>query len=142
MQAKPNGFTLIEVMVASVILFSVISVVSVVYKGVVESTIKSSNHVSISGSIPFISRLIVEELRVANISPQETLSQKGRWSDVDFSWQATIDSISSALPLTDPESSKIIQPPAKFISWNVVLEISSGSSSQTFSYQELTWNES
>ncbi|MCY7294378.1 PulJ/GspJ family protein [Alteromonas sp. a30] len=78
-----KGFTLIEVLIASVILFMAIALVSMAYKSGIRAEMAAEKHVFRAVALGFIEAAIKEELRA---SPSNT-SGEGRWSRFEYSWK-------------------------------------------------------
>ncbi|MBF0225771.1 MAG: prepilin-type N-terminal cleavage/methylation domain-containing protein [Desulfobacterales bacterium] len=62
MKFYDDGFTLIEVLIASLIIFSAISIGSLIYQSSVRAVIKINSHISIAEAIPSIVDLIKEDI--------------------------------------------------------------------------------
>lgn len=137
-----KGFTLIEVLVASVILFSVIALVGLIYKGVVTSSVKASHHIGISAAVPHVSEFIKKQIIKESNTEQIALQGHGQWDVAKFTWKAELLHSQAALAFTDHESQKVIQPPAKFKLWLVTLTLAVNGTKKSFQYKELGWNES
>ncbi|ATC93391.1 type IV pilus modification PilV family protein [Pseudoalteromonas tunicata] len=135
------GFTLIEVMIASVILFSSISVLALIYKGVVVSTIKAEEHVSISFAVPFIQKEIRKNI-LSNTKPDsESMSGQGNILNAKYKWSANVTLYESPPKSYDPETGALVTHPKKYKKWLVDLSISVNSTNQSYQYGEVSWHE-
>lgn len=138
---KQTGFTLIEVLVASIILFSSIAIVGVIYKGVIIATVKSEKQVHISSVVPEGVKKIQKELRNKknNVSTeaQGSLSLLG----VNAKWHAVL--IKTKLPpeTYDPDSGNLVQVNKKYSLWKVNVQFEYKKTIQEYSFNEFTWNE-
>nr|MDC2854601.1 prepilin-type N-terminal cleavage/methylation domain-containing protein [Ningiella sp. W23] len=71
---KQAGFTLIEVLVASVILFATITLVSDMFRGAFISSERANRHVTISGIMPIALKQIQAALRHQSKNAEHNLS--------------------------------------------------------------------
>jgi len=140
-RTQSAGFTLIEVMVAAVILFSVIATVSMVYKGAYLTSEKSNSHIVVSGAVPIILVNIKEHIRAEGDNTATKLSGEDVLWGVQFEWQANLQYIKAAPSQFDPDLGKEIKSPEKYKLWQVILNIHYKSLSQLYKYNEISWNE-
>ena len=133
-----RGFTLLEVLVATVILFSAIAVVSLVYRGAMLSSHKAKSHMLLDSKVPVILTLIQEKIRNSS-SGEEQLSGTNNVWGVSYQWQATVESYRPPQPVFSPESGTFEHFPAKFKLWQVNLEVQYEQLVKEFSYKELSW---
>jgi Tfp pilus assembly protein PilV len=138
---KSKGFTLIEVMVASVILFSSIAVVSVIYRGAFISSQKAERHVEISGTLPSILANIRSEIRAkGNSDSSEIISQSSAWQ-VQYQWQAKLLTIKAAAPTFSPESGLMETTKARYKFWQVELTVTLNSTTKNYTFNEVSWSD-
>jgi hypothetical protein len=136
-----SGFTLIEVLVASVILFSSISVISLIYKGAYLTSVKASAHMAVSGAIPIILTKVEDAIRAEGDTSSLQLTGDGIVWGVQYSWQAELQQFKAAPNLFDPDSGKDVETPKKYKLWQVDLSVRHKSLKQSYKYNELSWNE-
>ncbi|WP_405598788.1 MULTISPECIES: prepilin-type N-terminal cleavage/methylation domain-containing protein [unclassified Pseudoalteromonas] len=138
---KQAGFTLIEVLVASVILFSSIAIVGVIYKGVIIATVKSEKQVHIASVVPESIKKIQKELR--SQKNQQATESQGSLSllDVNAKWHAAL--VKSKLPpeAYDPDSGKMTQIDKKYYFWKVNVQFEFKNTVQEYNFNEFTWDE-
>ena len=134
-----QGFTLIEVMVAAVILFSVIATVSMIYRGAFLSSDKANNHINISAVLPSILTNIRQNIRLHGNSPEEKLDNQANAWDVKYQWQAQLLKKASAPARLDPDSGAMFTPPEKYKLWQVALTLEQNGVTKKYKFNELSW---
>lgn len=136
-----SGFTLIEVLVASLILFASISVISLIYKGAYLTSKKSEAHITVSGAIPIVLSNIKNAIRAQGMSSSVQHVGEGVVWDVQYNWKAELQKIKAAPNLYDPDLGKNVESPQKYKLWQVDLNIHYKSLKQSYKYNEISWNE-
>lgn len=136
-----KGFTLIEILVASVILFSTIAIVTVIYKNAMLVSEKANNHVVISGFVPIMLSNIRQEIRGQGDIETQLLKGSGNSWGVDYRWSANLIEFKSAAVRYDPDTGKDVSYPAKYKLWNVILNLNLNGTQQQHQFKELSWNE-
>jgi len=137
---KSSGFTLIEVLVASVILFSVIATVSMVYRGAFMSSEKANQHIKISGVLPIVLANIRNDIRELGSSLEPQISQKGNAWEVSYIWQATLEQHNSAPTKLDVDSGDYVTPPPKYKLWLVDLQLQLQTTTKQYQFYEMSWS--
>jgi len=136
---KNSGFTLIEVMIASVILFSVIATVSMIYRGAFMSSEKANTHISINAVLPSLLTVIRNDIQNRSVYNEETLSNKASVWGVNYQWQASLLEYKSAPPYYDIDDGKVINPPKKYKLWVVNLTLQQNTTSKNYQFNEYSW---
>jgi len=136
-----SGFTLIEVLVASLILFASISTISLIYKGAYLTSEKSNAHITVSGAVPIVLANIKDEIRAEGENTSVKLSGEGVVWGVQYNWQADLQKIKAAPNLYDPDLGKDVESPQKYKLWHVDLNIHFKTLKQSYQYNEISWNE-
>ena len=80
------GFTLLEVLIASVILFSVIVTSTLVYRGAMLSSDKAEQALSVSVAAHSIQRIVTDEFR--ELKDRSQSSGEGRYGEITYRWRA------------------------------------------------------
>lgn len=137
---RQNGFTLIEVLVASVILFATITLVSDMFRGSFTASEKANRHVTIAGIMPIALKQIQAAVRHQAQSGEQSLSGSNVFWGVSVNWQARQVEFKSAPPLYDYDSGKYQQMPNKYSLWQVSTEFSYGNTTTEHSFYEVSWN--
>jgi prepilin-type N-terminal cleavage/methylation domain-containing protein len=135
-----QGFTLIEVLVAAVILFSSIAMVSMVFRGAFISSEKANNHMVISGVLPAVLATLRQDIRQQGNLTLTQLTNNGAMWDVDYQWQAALLSYESAPEKFDPQSGKLVTLAPKYKLWEVQLTLKYKSLLKHYQFNELSWS--
>ncbi|MFQ3189624.1 MAG: prepilin-type N-terminal cleavage/methylation domain-containing protein [Paraglaciecola sp.] len=133
-----KGFTLLEVMIASVILISSIAAISISYRGALIASQRADNNIQVSGVMPVIMAQVSEGLQ--QLDKGETkLFQNGVSWGVKYQWQAELIDFKSPPERFDPDEGDFIVDQARFRLWLVDLQVEKGSVQQTYQFNELSW---
>ncbi len=133
---RSQGFTLVEVLIASVIFFSAIVVATQAYSVSVIADAKARDVVSMLGPVPLIVQKIRTEIRD---SPADSINGDGRLFDVDYRFDAAQVRFEPPPPRFDPDTAEFREYPNRFKFYDVRLTVSFGQSEKTFVYQEWAW---
>jgi len=136
---QTSGFTLVEILVASVILFASIAMVSMVYRGAYISSEKADGHINITSVLPAILATIREDIRAQGNSNSTQLTQQNNMWDVDYNWSASLLQQKSAPERLDPDSGEFITPPKKYKLWQVDLTLKRNKLIKQYQFNELSW---
>ena len=135
MQAKQQGFTLLEVLLAGFILFLTISVTTLIYKGALLSSGKAERSLAISAAAPAIHRLVTEQIRTGGVA-NNPLGQ-GRYGDIEYRWQASLAYIGKPslmlVNLNNLEDTQI------YSLWTVELSLQRGPLIKSYNFIEISW---
>jgi len=138
---KNSGFTLIEVMVAAVILFSVIASVSMIYRGAFISSQKANNNIEISGVLPSILATLRFDIRQQGNSSLTELNKQGNVWGINYQWQAQLIAFKSAPEKFDVDRGEFITPPKKYKLWQVTLILKKNGLTKQYTLKELSWSD-
>ncbi|PCH94203.1 MAG: hypothetical protein COB83_12275 [Gammaproteobacteria bacterium] len=133
---KKKGFTLIEVLVASFILFLVIAAVTMVYRGAVLSSHKAERALQFSSLVDPISEQIRLQLQS---SANNELQGQGNMGAVTFNWLAIQAFQAKAPALLDAESGDISLGNKTFRLWHVTLELKLKNTVRNYQFSEVSW---
>jgi len=136
---RTHGFTLIEVMVASVILFSVIATVSMIYRGAFISSEKANNHINITSVLPSVLAIIRDDIRNKENAKATLLTNKANVWQVNYQWQANVVEQKFPPKKFDPFTSELTNSPKKYKLWQVQLSLESNGLSKSYSFNEISW---
>tara|TARA_R110002167_G_scaffold366448_1_gene597401 strand:- start:23487 stop:23936 length:450 start_codon:yes stop_codon:yes gene_type:complete len=137
---KQQGFTLIEVLVAAVILFTSIALVSNVYRGAFLSSDKADKHLVINSVLPAILATVRDDIRTQSYLADSVIKRNSNMWGINYKWEANLIDFKSAPERFDVDFGYLVTPPKKYKLWHVTLIISKGNSFKTFNYNELGWN--
>jgi len=138
---KAEGFTLIEVMVAAVILFSVIASVSLIYRGAFISSQKANDHIEITGVLPSILATLRHQIREQANSSLTKLNDQGITWGVNYEWQAELLEFKSAPEKFDADSGQFGTPQKRYKLWQVTLILKKNGLSKQYTFKELSWTD-
>lgn len=133
------GFTLIEVLVAALILFSTIATVSMIYRGAFISSEKSNAYININGVLPSILATIRDEIRQQGNARSEQITNSTTTWQVKYHWQADLVSHKSAPVKIDVDTGNLITPPEKYKLWQVMLTLEYNGLKKHYQFRELSW---
>lgn len=134
--ANQKGFTLIEVLVASFILFLVIAAVTMVYRGALLSSHKAERTLQFSSLVEPIS----EQIRLQLQSPANNeLQGQGSMGPITFNWLAVQAFKAKAPALLDAESGDIAQGNKTFRLWHITLELQLKNTTRDYHFSEVSW---
>jgi len=136
---RQQGFTLIEVLIAGVILFMVIASTTLVYRSALLSSNKAQQTLTITGYIPIIADNITEQLQQLDLGKQNKLQGDGRFMDVSYSWQGSLIQAKAAQPLLDGFSGQTVEQAPRYRLWQIDLELNLGTSQKRYQYEDLTY---
>ncbi|GAA5142091.1 hypothetical protein GCM10025767_30180 [Thalassotalea piscium] len=135
-----KGFTLIEVLVATVILIISISAITLIYRGAYLSSDKANNHIVIKTALPSILANIKLEIRGKSNGNETELSGKGKSWETEYSWQAQLEEFKAAPTRLDVDTGQFVTPPKKYKLWQVTLFLKTNKMQKQYQYKELGWN--
>jgi prepilin-type N-terminal cleavage/methylation domain-containing protein len=138
---RQEGFTLIEIMVSAVILFSAIALVSHLYQGANLNSQKAEQHIKISGAMPLVLKEVKLQLNRTSKTKQQTADFEGNISGVSYNYRAQVIAISAAPPKLNPDVGQIEAQKNKYKLWRVELNVGYQTLVKTFDYQVLGWND-
>ncbi|QYJ74055.1 type II secretion system protein J [Shewanella sp. FJAT-52076] len=133
-----KGFTLIEVLIAFVILLTVVGSISFAYRSAVLSNTKAASAVEMESLLSLLmptirARLLMEK----DLAPQ---TQEGILNDTVFSWQAKVVEKGSAPRQLSPEDGDWIEFPERYYLWNVTITFKRDFAEREYSFKVLTWS--
>ncbi|WP_286271764.1 type IV pilus modification PilV family protein [Thalassotalea hakodatensis] len=132
-----RGFTLIEVLVASFILFLVIASITLVYRGAILSSGKAERTLLFSAAVETISESIKANIQASN--QQEIMEDQGQWGRVTFSWIAKPAYISAPPERISLASGELEKSINQFVLWNIELQLSIDKAIREYHFNEVSW---
>jgi prepilin-type N-terminal cleavage/methylation domain-containing protein len=135
--SRNRGFTLIEVLVASFIMFLVIASVTMVYRGAILSSGKAERTLLFSSKAESISEQI--RIQIQSSNEQAEIQGQGSMGKVNYSWSATPIRVAKApaqfnLALGEMDSGKTV-----FRLWNITLTLTLGLATRSYQFSEVSW---
>ena len=138
---KTKGFTLIEVLIAAVILFMTIAVTTLVYRSALLSTRKAEQSILSSGYLPMIVDDISEVIKQKDTGTETVISGDGITMQIQYDWQASLLQAKSAPSTLDSFTGAVIKQPPRYRLWQVTLDIKTGTNTKQFVYEDLSYPE-
>lgn len=133
---QTKGFTLIEVLVASFILFLVIAAITVVYRGALLSSNKAERTLQFSSLVEPISEQVRLQLQS---STNNELQGQGSMGQITFNWLAKKEFESKAPALLDAEKGDFTQGNKVFKLWHITLKLQLKNATREYHFNEVTW---
>ncbi|MBL4742930.1 MAG: hypothetical protein COB75_08495 [Idiomarina sp.] len=134
-----RGFTLIEILIASVILFFTLASATMAYRTSLLSNAKTEKIVEVQIILPLVKDQVSTGLKSRdNLSQSE--SGRGELNGWTFKWQARRLSYTAPPDRFDPDVGDLISYNPRFHRYNVTLELSTETYSRQLNYEELAWD--
>ncbi len=133
---RSNGFTLIEVLIASVIMLTVLALAANLFAQARLSSQKAQDSILMQGPLVLIMDTIRHQIRQ---NPEESLNGDGAIDGVQFKWKANTEHF---LPPPDnliPESNQIVSFAPRYRLYHVQLELSYKSAVRLYQFKEVAW---
>lgn len=131
-----KGLTLIEVLIAAVILFAVLSLSAMSIQALRQSSSQAQKAIDIVKPSRMIMLTIQQQIRA---NPQANLSGNGQVQGVKFDWEAKVVQTGSAPEQLDLDTGTVTVPPERFQLYQVNLRLTLGDREQQFQFKELAW---
>lgn len=132
-----RGLTLIEVLIAAIILFAVVASVSQVYQVAVTASIRASRTVESAALVPLLADTITFQVRQAETL--SALSGKGIIDNFVFSWSASVINRSPPAPRFEFQTDNYVVGEERFYLWKVELQVSRDSFQRDYQFTVLSW---
>lgn len=131
-----RGFTLIEVLISSFILFLVLTSITMVYRGAMLSSSKAERTLYFSSFIEPISERVRIQLQA---EPNIEKQGQGSMGEVTYNWHAIQTFQGQAPASIDGESGLTIQNNKVFRLWDVKLKLKLKNATREYSFSKVTW---
>lgn len=133
---RQAGFTLLEVLIAATILFTVLAVATETYRNALLASSRAEGLVSLLTPLPLITSSIRSQLRS---NPAEKLDGGAELLGVRYEWEATTVRYGSPARRFDPDVADFRDYPKRFRLYDVRLTLARAGQERVFLYQELAW---
>ena len=133
---RQSGFTLVEVLIAAVIMFMVLATAALSLRTAAHASERAASTVELLTPLPWIVPVIREDLRN---DPAAERSGEGRLFGVDYRFRANIVRLGAPPPRFDPDVADFVDYRPRFALYDVELELEREGESTSFLYQELAW---
>ena len=133
---RQGGFTLLEVLIAATILFTVLAVATETYRNSLLASGRAEGLVSLLTPLPLITSSIRSQLRS---NPVDQLDGRADLLGVAYEWQAVTVRYGAPPRRFDPDATDFITYKPRFRLYDVRLKLRRGGQERTFLYQEVAW---
>jgi prepilin-type N-terminal cleavage/methylation domain-containing protein len=133
---RQAGFTLLEVLIAATILFTVLAVATETYRNALLASSRAEGLVNLLTPLPLITSAIRGQLRS---NPVEKLDGNAELLGVRYEWEAMTVRHGSPARRFDPDFADFRDYPQRFRLYDVRLKLARGGQERVFLYQELAW---
>jgi prepilin-type N-terminal cleavage/methylation domain-containing protein len=135
-QFHQAGFTLLEILIASVILFTMLSLGAVGFKNARMNSEHAADTVFLLAPLPLVLDTIQLQIRE---KADAVLQGEGSLQGVSYSWIAEEISFLPPQPKYIVETSTFVEYPQRFRLYQVTLTLTYRTKSRTFNYREVAW---
>lgn len=137
---RQQGFTLIEVLIAAVIMFTVLATATLSLRGALVASERATRTTELLAPLPWITSTIRDRLRDRVLeSPTPEYSGDGALFGVDYRFRAELVSFAPPPSRFDPDVANFIEYPPRFGLYDVELTLEREGEISSFIYQELAW---
>ena len=133
---RQDGFTLLEVLIAATILFTVLAVATETYRNSLLASGRAEGAVALLTPLPLITSSIRSQLRS---NPVEKLQGRADVLGVDCEWEAATIRYGAPPARFDPDSTDFISYKPRFRLYDVRLRLRRGTQERVYLYQEIAW---
>ena len=133
-----SGFTLLEVLVASVILIASIAAVSLSYRGALLASQRADINIQLAGLMPVIVSEVSDRLKQLD-KGENQLTEQGINFGVEYKWEAELINFKAPPERFDPDEGTFLVDKPRFRLWLVNLQVAKNGLSQSYQYNELSW---
>ncbi len=137
---EQRGFTLIEVLIAAVIMFTVLATATVSLRGAMHASERASRKTELLAPLPWITPTIRERLREYpgdNLATEH--SGEGVVFGVEYRFHALLVRSGAPPSRFDVDAAEFIEYAPRFGLYDVELELEREGEKSRFVYQELAW---
>ena len=135
--SKPRGFTLLEVLVAATIMFTVLSLSALAVKTYRASSAKAERRIHLLSYINLVTPQIQTKLKQS--SDDSVATGTGQFGDLSYQWQAEVIAHKAAPRQMNPDTGQFEVTPKRFKLYQVQLQLTSQGLTIEKSYSEVVW---
>ena len=132
-----RGFSLLEVLIAGVILFASISAASLVYTSATKSSQQASRAISFAAQVPLVVETIKTNLRQSSSSSQQY--GEGPLLFGQYNWNATAEQVKRPIPILSVDSGQFQSPDIDIVLWKVNLTVTINEDQRQYSFYVTGW---
>ena len=130
------GFTLVEVLIAATIMFTVLATAALSLRTALNASERASSTTELLAPLPWITPTIRDSL-LENPAPER--SGEGTLFGVDYRYRAVMVRSDPPPPRFDPDLLEFVEYPPRFLLYDVELTLERDGATEQFLYQELAW---
>jgi prepilin-type N-terminal cleavage/methylation domain-containing protein len=132
-----RGFTLLEVLIASIILFLFITMASQAFSQSALSSRKAERAVKVASMVP----LLVETIRgqILAVDTPQDVGGEGQMLEVGYQWQAKLIHRKPPAARFDPAHMEFKTYDDRFNLWSVEVVVSIDTYQRSWIYEEISW---
>ncbi|QIR15146.1 PulJ/GspJ family protein [Shewanella aestuarii] len=140
MKNRQSGFTLLEVLLASFILFIVLSAMTMVYRGALNSSRVAERSIQIHQVVGLIKTDIQKQFDSGPSLSEEGYSGQGSIDQIKYHWKAEKLAESKGQIILGPDGD-FIRPDTLYQNWGIALTLQMGNFQKVFNYRLFRWQE-
>ena len=137
-QGRAQGFSLLEVLVASIILFMFLAMAAQAFRQASISSMKAERSAKVAAVMPLLVEGVRQQLFKASIGSTPTGS--GELQGIGYQWQAVLSQRSGATRSFDENRLQFVKQADRYNLWDVTLTLQLDSYQREWIYEELTWD--
>lgn len=130
---RTNGFTLLEVLIASFILFAALVSLTLIYNSAALSSSKATESVKRSGQLILLMDILGQKIKAQHQASE--LEGSGQLHDMKYQWRAKV--IKAVRPPARHFGKELIQPQHQAKVWRISVTFSDNQAPLSFS--EVSW---
>ncbi len=133
-----QGFTLIEVLIASVILFLFLALASEAFSQSALSSRKAERAAKVAAIVP----LMIENIRVQIVEAEQVsdLGSEGVLFELNYAWRAKLLKRLKPPRRFDPDENEFKEYDERFNLWQVDVTVGEGTYQRSWQYEEVSWH--
>lgn len=139
MNTKSKGFTLLEILVASTILFFSVVSLALIYKTSFIASEKAVSKIEQAAVIRALLADIQADIRLRTTRDANSLNGTGIIWGIAYNWEANVEQLRSPPDKFDFDLGRIESYPSRYKLWQVKVNLGDGTGGSTFEYNELSW---
>ena len=133
---RSKGFTLVEVLIASVILMSVLAITATTFSQSRANSRQAENLVKLHAPLPFILDTIRQQIRD---NPIAELNGDGAFQQVEYRWSAKTEQFLPPPNSMVVENLQLVTFEPRFRLYQVTLQLKYQSKTREFNFKEIAW---
>jgi prepilin-type N-terminal cleavage/methylation domain-containing protein len=133
---KSKGFTLVEVLIASTILFSVLALSSFAFKSLRQNSQQAERTILLNSPVRSLMLSIQQELRV---TAPEQMQGQGEIQGIQYQWSASSEPLMATPEVFDVDAQAFTQSQPRIRMYNVALTLRLVNKEKVYKYKELAW---